>query len=327
MPDTIQLSRRSLLVAGAISTIAQPQMVSAQSPVKPITLVVPTPAGGTTDIVARLLAEPLGRLLGVAVTVENHPGNNGANAGQRVALGLTDGSTLLLQYSGFQCISPQVQPVTGYDPAKDLKPIAHLVDAPQLLAVRSGFPANNFADFLRYVRANPGKTTYASSGNGSLQHVTTELLKDLTKTIMVHIPYSGMGTAVADLLNGGVDFTITTPPPLVPQVRAGKLKALMVTGKTRLAVLPDVPTALESGISLIASSWFALYGANGISEQMTSRIATATRQAISTDNYKKRIEEQGANVLFLDASELNNLQISERRMWSRILRLAGIKST
>ena len=128
-----------------------------------------------------------------------------------------------------------------------------MIDAPQLLVVRSNFPAANFAEFLAYARANPGKVNYASSGNGALQHVTTELLKDLTKTYMVHIPYRGTGQALTDLLGGTVDFTITTPPPLLAHIRSGKLRALMVTGRTRLAVQPNVPTAMEQGVPLVAS--------------------------------------------------------------------------
>jgi hypothetical protein len=171
-----------------------------------------------------------------------------------------------------------------------------LIDAPQLLVVRGNFPADNFADFLKYVKANPGKVNYASSGNGSLQHVTTELLKDLTKTFMVHIPYRGTGPALNDLLAGTVDFTITTPPPLLPHIRAGKLKALMVTGRTRLAAQPNVPTATEAGVPLVASSWFAVYGPTGLSADLQGRLSLAIRQVVESEELqeaRRRARRQG----------------------------------
>ncbi|SFC16630.1 Tripartite-type tricarboxylate transporter, receptor component TctC [Polaromonas sp. OV174] len=321
------ISRRTLISGGAAAAAASFMGQTAAQPAgRPITLVVPTPAGGTTDIAARLLAEPLGKILGTSVVVDNRGGANGNIAGQLVARAPADGTTLLVQYSGYQCITPLLQPVAGFDPGKDLKPLGHLIDAPQLMVVRSNFPANTFAEFLAYAKANPGKVNYASSGNGSLQHVTTELLKDLTKTFMVHIPYRGTGQALTDLLGGSVDFTITTPPPLLPHIRSGKLKALMVTGRTRLAAQPDVPTATERGVPLVASSWFAVYGPNGMPNDTQSRISAAIKQVVESDNFRKRAEEQGAKALFLSGPELAKLSADERAMWGRIIKLSGIKA-
>ncbi|MDB5743941.1 MAG: tripartite tricarboxylate transporter substrate binding protein [Polaromonas sp.] len=324
------ISRRTLIAgaAAAATTGAAPFMGSAfaQTAGKPITLVVPTAAGGTTDISARMLAEPLGKILQTSVVVDNRGGGNGNIGGQIVARAPADGHTLLVQYSGYQSITPLIQPVVGFDPAKDLKPIGHLIDAPQLLVVRADFPANTYAEFLAYVKANPGKVNYASSGNGSLQHVTTELLKDLTKTFIVHIPYKGTGQALTDLLAGTVDFTITTPPPLLPHIRAGKLKALMVTGRTRLAVLPNVPTATEAGTALVASSWFALYGPSGLPADVTGRLSAAVKQVVESEAFRKRAEEQGAKAVFMNEAQLTKLAADERNMWARIVKVANIKA-
>ena len=324
------LSRRKIMQAGAglsaAAALPYLQLSHAQTPMRPITLVVPAPAGGTADISARMLAEPLGKILGTTVTVDNKGGGNGNVGGQIVARAPSDGSSLLVQYSGFQCITPLLQPAAGFDPGKDLKAVGHLIDAPQLLAVRSNFPAANFAEFLKYVKANPGKVNYASSGNGSLQHVTTELLKDLTKTFMVHIPYRGTGQALTDLLAGTVDFTITTPPPLLPHIRSGKLRALMVTGKVRSSVLPDVPTAVESGVPLVASSWFAVYGPSGITNDAQTRITAAIKQVVESDAFKKRADEQGAKAVFLGGTDLDRLANTERNMWARIIKASGIKA-
>ena len=324
------ISRRQLITgAAAVATTGNITLIGSalgQPAGRPITLVVPTPAGGTTDIAARMLAEPLGKLLGTSVVVDNRGGANGNIAGQQVARGPTDGTSLLVQYSGYQSITPLLQPVVGFDPGKDLAPIANLIDAPQLMVVRGNFPATTFAEFLKYAKANPGKVNYASSGNGSLQHVTTELLKDLSKTYLVHIPYRGTGQALTDLLGGTVDFTITTPPPLLAHIKAGKLRALMVTGRTRLAALPGVPTATEQGVPLVASSWFAVYGPNGLASDTLARISSAIKQVVESDNFRKRAEEQGAKALFLGSADLAKLASAERTMWGRIVKIAGIKA-
>ncbi|RYX96087.1 MAG: tripartite tricarboxylate transporter substrate binding protein [Comamonadaceae bacterium] len=324
---TAAISRRQFAATvAALSTASWLAPVRAQLAGKPITLVVPTAAGGTTDISARMLAEPLGKILQTTVVVDNRGGGNGNIAGQLVARGATDGTNLLVQYSGYQSITPLIQPVSGFDPSTNLKPIGHLIDAPQLLVVRADFPADTFADFIKYAKANPAKINYASSGNGSLQHVTTELLKDLTKTFMVHIPYRGTGPAMTDLLAGTVDFTITTPPPLLPHIRAGKLKPLMVTGRQRLAALPNVPTATEAGVPLVASSWFAVYGPGGMSADLQNRLSLAVRQVVESENFKKRAEDQGAKAVAMNPAELDALGKNERKMWSRIVEVAKIKA-
>jgi len=320
------ISRRTFVAAAGIGAAACALPARAQPAGRPVTLVVPAAAGGTTDIAARMLAEPLGKILQTAVVVDNRAGGNGNIAGQLVARAAGDGATLLVQYSGYQSITPLVQPVQGFDPGRDLKPIGHLIDAPQLLVVRGDFPANNFTEFVRYVKANPGKVNYASSGNGSLQHVTTELLKDLTKAYMTHIPYRGTGAALNDLLAGTVDLTITTPPPLLPHIRAGKLKALLVTGRTRMATLPNVPTAIENGLSLVASSWFGVYGPNSLPTEAANRLSAAVKQVVESEPFRKRAEEQGAKALFLGGSELGKMAADERNMWARIVRAANIKA-
>jgi tripartite-type tricarboxylate transporter receptor subunit TctC len=321
-----RLSRRTLMTIAGLAGAAWLNPVRAQLAGKPVTLIVPTAAGGTTDIAARMLAEPLGRILQTSVVVDNRGGGNGNIAGQMVARGPADGSSLLVQYSGYQSITPLIQPVAGFDPALNLKPLGHLIDAPQVLVVRGDFPADSFGDFLKYLKANPGKVSYASSGNGSLQHVTTELLKDLTKTFMLHIPYRGTGPALNDLLAGTVDCTITTPPPLLPHIRAGKLKALMVTGRTRLPALPAVPAATEAGVPLVASSWFAVYGPASLPADLQGRLALAIRQVVESENFRKRAEDQGAKAVVMSPVELATLGDNERKMWARIVKLANIKA-
>lgn len=320
------LSRRTFSAAASLGAAGLALPLRAQPAGKPVTLVVPTAAGGTTDIAARMLAEPLGKILQTSVVVDNRGGGNGNIGGQLVARAPADGTTLLVQYSGYHSITPLIQPAAGFDPARDLKPLAHLIDAPQMMVVRADFPAGSFAEFLAHVKANPGRVNYASSGNGSLQHVTTELLKDMTKTFMTHIPYRGTGPALNDLLAGTVDLTITTPPPLLPHVKAGKLKPLMVTGRTRLPALPQVPTATEAGTPLVASSWFAVYGPAGLPADLSDRLSGAIKQVVESEVFRKRADEQGAKAVFLGAAELGKLGDAERAMWARIVKLANIRT-
>ena len=318
--------RRTFLAAAAAGAASLALPARAQLAGRTVTLVVGSAPGGTTDLSARMLAEPLAKILQATVVVDNRSGGSGNIAGQMVARAPADGSTLLVQYSGYQSITPLLQPAAGFDPGRDLKPIGHLIDAPQLMVVRADFPASTFQEFLAYVRAHPGKVNYASSGNGALQHVTTELLKDLTKTYMTHIPYRGTGPALTDLLAGTVDLTITTPPPLLPHIKSGKLKALMVTGKTRLTALPNIPTATEAGVPLVASSWFAVYGPAGLPPELQNRLSTAVRQVVETPEFRRRAEEQGAKAVAMAPAELDVLGRNERATWERIIKVAQIKA-
>jgi tripartite-type tricarboxylate transporter receptor subunit TctC len=318
--------RRTFLAASAAAAASLALPARAQLAGRTVTLVVGSAPGGTTDLSARMLAEPLAKILQATVVVDNRSGGSGNIAGQMVARAPADGSTLLVQYSGYQSITPLLQPAPGFDPGRDLKPIGHLIDAPQLMVVRADFPASTFQEFLAYVRAHPGKVNYASSGNGALQHVTTELLKDLTKTYMTHIPYRGTGPALTDLLAGTVDLTITTPPPLLPHIKSGKLKALMVTGKTRLPALPNIPTATEAGVPLVASSWFAVYGPAGLPPELQTRLSAAVRQVVETPEFRRRAEEQGAKAVAMTPAELDALGRNERATWERIIKVAQIKA-
>jgi tripartite-type tricarboxylate transporter receptor subunit TctC len=318
--------RRTFLAAAAAGAASLVLPAHAQLAGRTVTLVVGSAPGGTTDLSARMLAEPLAKILQATVVVDNRSGGSGNIAGQMVARAPADGSTLLVQYSGYQSITPLLQPAAGFDPGRDLKPIGHLIDAPQLMVVRADFPASSFQEFLAYVRAHPGKVNYASSGNGALQHVTTELLKDLTRTYMTHIPYRGTGPALTDLLAGTVDLTITTPPPLLPHIKSGKLKALMVTGKTRLTALPNIPTATEAGVPLVASSWFAVYGPAGLPPELQNRLSAAVRQVVETPEFRRRAEEQGAKAVAMAPAELDALGRNERATWERIIKVAQIKA-
>ena len=244
------LTRRSLhasLVATAlISTGAflAPIAAHAQTdayPSKPITLVVPNPPGGLVDTSARLVSEPLARVTGQSVVVDNKPGGSGNLAYSNVARSAKDGYTVLVSYSGYHIANPILMDKLPWE-LKDLTPVGLITVATNVIAVHPSVPANNLKEFIAWAKQNPGKINYASQGNGSVSHIGTEIFKQQTGIEMTHVPYKGSGQAIQDVLAGQVQVFITTPPSVMGHVLNGKLKALAVTGKTRHPQLPQVPT-------------------------------------------------------------------------------------
>ena len=207
-------------------------VVAAQTfPDRPVVLVVPNRPGGLVDTSARLLSEPLTRVLGQAVIVDNKPGASGNTAYQFVAKAKPDGYTLLISYSGYHVGNPALMDKLPWDPIKDFSPIALLTVSTNVIAVHPSVPVNNLKEFIAYAKANPGKLNYASQGNGSVSHIGTEMFKQITGVDMVHVPYKGSGPAIQDVLAGQVQVFISTPPSVMQHVQSGKLKGLAVTGK------------------------------------------------------------------------------------------------
>jgi len=315
----------AVLLASALGLGAGPAASAADYPSRPISLIASAAPGGTTDIAARLIAQPLGQALGQSVVVENRPGAAGGIAAQAVKRAPADGYTLLLQYSGFQVITPTVMPNAGFDPIKDFAPVANILSAPQVVVVRPDLPIKSMKELVAYAKENPGKLNYASSGNGSLQHVATELLNQQAGTQIVHVPYKGTGPALTDLLSGNVDMTITTPPPLLGQIAAGKLRALAVTGPSRLPSLPDVPTVAEAGFpDLIVSSWFAMYAPAGTPKEVVAKLSSTVETIMKTPEFRKKAEEQGADAQYMDPTALGDYTASELARWAEVVKAGNI---
>lgn len=322
--------KRNLLGASVLAALAGLTLANAAQaqdgsyPERPVMLVVSAAAGGTTDLAARLISEPLSKALGQSVVVDNKPGGNGTIAAQAVQRAKPDGYTLLVQYSGYHVITPLLTKVS-WDPIKDFAPVANLLSAPQVLVVRPGLPVKSLKELVAYAKANPNKLNYASSGNGSLQHVSTELLNQMAGIQITHVPYKGTGPAMTDLLGGQVDMTITTPPPLMGHIASGKLRPLVVTSKARLTSLKDVPSAPEAGYpDLDVSSWFAMYAPAGTPKPVIDKLTTEIEKIMKSDAFRKKAEELGAEARYMNPQQLDQYQKAELQRWGKVIKSAGI---
>ena len=299
------MRRRHLLLTAATSTTAaavasalwphsSAMAQTAASSGKPIRLVVPFPPGGATDITARAIAEPLGKLLGTTVVVDNKAGAGGSIGMSDVAKSAPDGLTLGLATLSTHGVNPAVYTKLSYDPVKDFVAVTEIVKAPGVLVVNAAVPAADFRAFLAYLKANPGKVTYASPGNGTIGHMWGELFKSSTSTYMLHIPYRGAGPATNDLLGGQVQASFDQVASALPHIQSGKLRALAVSWPERLEVLKNVPTYGELGLySNNDPSWFGLVAPAGTPAATVKRIQEATAAAVRDPAVRARLAGQG----------------------------------
>jgi tripartite-type tricarboxylate transporter receptor subunit TctC len=295
-------------------------------PTKPVTLVVPTAAGGTTDLSARMLAQALTPVIGQSVVVDNKGGGNGNIAAGIVKRAEPDGYTLFMQYSGYHVISPHLTKVSQWAQG-DFQPVANVISAPQIIVVRDGLPVKTLAELITYAKANPGKLNYASSGNGSLQHVTGAMLEQQGGIKMVHVPYKGTGPALQDLLGGQVDLTFGTAPPFMPHIQGGKLRVLAVTGKERLPSLPDVPTTAEAGYPGVnATSWFALFAPAATPKAVVDKLAADARTVVQSAAFKQKAQEQGATADYLGPAQLAERVKADLASWADVVKSSKIEA-
>jgi tripartite-type tricarboxylate transporter receptor subunit TctC len=298
--------------------------ISQPYPSKPITLIVPNPPGGVVDTSARLLAEPLARLLNTSVVVDNKGGGSGNVAYGLVARAPADGYTLLTSYSAYHVGNPSLMSKLPWA-QKDLAPVALITAATNVITAHPSVPANNLKDLIAYVKVNPGKLSYASQGNGSLSHVGTEMLKSQTGISMVHIPYRGSGPAIQDVLAGQVQVFMTTPPSVMQHVQSGKLKAYAVTGKSRHPGLPQVPTTAEAGLKgFELEAWVAIFAPAGTPAEVVAKLTGAIRQSLEQADVKTRAAAAGVELRYLPPEALDALVKRETDYWAKVIKTAGI---
>jgi len=324
-------SRRHLLAAAA----ALPLFARAQGtwPTKPVRIVVPFAAGGTTDILARAIAPELQRAFGQPFVVDNKPGAGGNSGAAEVAKSPADGYTLLMGTVGTHAINPALYPKMPYDHVKDFAPITLVAGVPNVLVMNPAsaqkYNVNTVVDLIRAAKANPGKLNVASSGNGTSIHLSAELFKSFTGTYMLHLPYRGSGPALIDLMGGNVDLMFDNLPSALPHIKSGKLKALAVTSGARSSALPDVPTVAEAGGSLLrnyeASSWFGLLAPAGTPADVVNRIQQETAKALSLPAIRERMQSQGAIPSGITPAEFAKLIAAETAKWAQVVKASGAK--
>jgi tripartite-type tricarboxylate transporter receptor subunit TctC len=295
-------------------------------PQKPVTLVVPNPPGGVVDTSARLLSEPLAKLLGQPVVIENKGGASGNIAMQQVALAAKDGHTLLISYSAYHVGNPAMFAKLPWA-QKDFVPVALLTAATNVITAHPSVPANNLKEFISYAKANPGKLNFASQGNGSLSHVGTALLEQTTGIDMVHVPYKGSGPAIQDVLGGQVQVFMTTPPSVLQHVQAGKLKAYAVTGKTRHPGLPAVPTTAEAGLpGFELEAWVALFAPAGTPAAVVQLLTDKVKAALATPEAKAVADRTGIEIRYLGPDALAALVQRETAYWAQVIKAKDIRA-
>ena len=328
-----KIHRRSLLSAGlslGAGMLAAPLGVHAQDkfPSRPITLMVPFPAGGSVDLMARTYSEPLSRVLGVPVIIDNRPGAGGSVASQLVARAKPDGYTLVVSSQSSHLANPLTQPKLGYDPIKDFENITILGRQPNVLVVHSSLPIRTFKEFVEYAKKNPGKLNYGSGGVGSMGQLNVEMLKAATGIYTTHIPYRGGSPLITAVVGNEVQFILDNLLIMLPHIQSGKMRALAVTADKRMLQLPDVPTFAEVGYpQLNITSWTGLAAPAGTPEPIVRAIYSAVREVAATPAMVAALNDRGViPPEELPPAAFEKMMSDRLASYGDVVRRAGIKA-
>lgn len=317
------MMKRRLAMALLACATALPAL-AADWPAKPITLIVPFPAGGSTDALARLIGQRLSEKLGQPVVVDNRAGAGGNLGTDMVAKAAPDGYTLALSTSGPLANNKYLYKNLRFDPQKDLTPVIAIGEIPMGIAASPALKVDSLAALLERARNQPGKVSIANPGNGTIGHLTAELLKSQAKVEALGVPYKGDTPAITDTVGGNVDAVSMPITSLVPQIQAGKLKGLAVTSRQRFAGLPQVPTAIEQGIPVEATVWMAIVGPKGLPEAVVARLNTEINAVIATPEARARLEQYGAAPIGGSPQQLVQLMASDSAKWKKVIEATNI---
>ncbi|GHC70278.1 MFS transporter [Pseudorhodoferax aquiterrae] len=319
------VTRRSLLaVAAAATTLAAGPAAAQAYPNKPITMIVPFSAGGTTDILARIVGQALSTELGQSVVIDNRAGAGGNIGGQLAARAPADGYTLFMGTVGTHAINEALYKKMPFNPIKDFAPLSRVANVPNLLVAHPAQPFKTVPELIAYAKANPGKVNFGSSGSGSSIHLSGELFKSMAKVDMVHIPYKGSAPAVNDLLGNQIAIMFDNMPSAIQHVRAGKLRPIAVTTAKRSPELPDVPTIAESGVpGYEATSWFGLFAVAGTPAPIVTQLNKALVKVLNNPDVKAKIVAQGGEVVAETPEQFAAFIKAETAKWGKVVKESG----
>ena len=295
-------------------------------PSKPIRLIVPFAPGGSSDLLARGVAKQLGEQMGASMVVENRPGAGGNIAAEAVAKGPADGYQLLFGTIGTHGVGPALYKQLAFDPIKDFAPISLLHVLPNVLIVTNSLPVNSVKDLIDYARANPGRVTFASAGNGSISHLAGELFKTATDVRMTHVPYKGGGAAIPDLISGQVSVMFETVTNALSMARSGKVRAIAVTGLTRWQQAPELPTIAEAGVpGYQVDSWTGLLAPAGVPRTVVERLNAELVKAARDTGYRQQMSTLGVEAVSSTPEEFRAFIVAEVAKWTRAIQQSGAK--
>lgn len=333
MNKPVKTFGRILATAAAAACLMTGTSAYAQNyPTKPITIVVPFAAGGTTDILARAVGHELTKSMGQQVIIDNRPGAGGNIGAQIVSRAAPDGYTLLMGTVGTHGINEALYPKLPYNPVKDFAPVTVVAAVPNVVVVNAALAEknniNNIRALVNYAKANPGKLNMASAGNGTSIHLSGELFKTQSKTFMVHIPYRGSAPAITDLIGGQADVMFDNLPSAMPYIKSGKLRALAVTSAKRSPSLPDLPTVAETGGELAkydATSWFGILAPAGTPKDVVNKLQQEISKALATPAMKEKLLAQGAEPVGNTPAQFASFINSETAKWAKVVKDSGAK--
>lgn len=318
---------KGILCCMALAGLALAPLAQAQSdwPTRPVRVVVPFPAGGTTDIVGREISERLAKAFGQPFIVDNKAGASGNIGVENVVRSAPDGYTLVVGAPQTLTINPQLFKNLPFDPQRDLAPIAVIASVPNVLLVTNSLPVKTPQELIAYARANPGKLNYGSSSIGGTPHLSAELFKSMTGTQIVHVPYKGSSPALQDLMGGQIEMMFDNLPAGLPLIRAGKVRALAVTTTARTPAAPDLPTLNESGVpGFDSQGWFALLAPAGTPPAILERINREVNAILATPEFRERLERVGAVPVGGTIADFRNRLRDESERWGKVIKFANI---
>ena len=314
------------LVAATLALLGAAPVCAQDYPNHSIRLIVPFPAGGPNDVIARVVAQRMSEIVKQTIVVENRGGQGGVLGTNTVAMAKPDGYTIAVTSAGALAISPHMEKV-AYDPLKDLQPLALVAKVPEMLVVATSVPAKSMSELVALAKAQPGKLNFASSGPGSLPHLAGELFKLKAKIDIVHVPYRGAAPAVNDLLGQQVQMVFLDLPVLLPQVKAGKLRPIAIGAETRVPSAPDVPTTAETGVpDLLTENWYGMLAPANTPPDVIAKLNKAAVEAIKDPAVIEKLSSQGAILVGNTPDEFRDFIATESKKWAAVIKEAGVQT-